>query len=698
MTTVVQVFERDQFTTVGTPKPVATIATAKRRQFRNVKNDYGTGTISIPLTDTTAVAACQPGRLLNFERNGVVRGCLLIGPRRYDTIQQGEENEQVLIIEAPGCGAVLNYGRVQPYRGGGGLPWAKQRPFDYSNPYLDTSGWGYAVELWRQGDAADLSASNFIEVVRDQGRFAFGPPEGWTDADAMWVWSSGYTGTGGSGGSGTLHMTPGVSYFEGEFTLADAVFAKPTGAADDFLELTIDGVIMFTTSPAPEEAWSRSREKTTFLSAGAHKVRIKAEGFTRAFTDGNISALLAAVLELNPVDESMVSVLAHTDATWRALHLPATPPGFAAGDIVLLLLTEIQTAAIPALLDINPTFTATHDTDGNAFPILTDVVVDVGDGLGEVLRQLAALGAVDWRLNPDMTLDLWVQGSHGTDTGKVYTVGQNVLSLSLDGDDTAVSSLLVVCADAAPFVVGDATAGRQGFFDAGEMPGAAATTAAEAELANISQARMAITLEVKDGPFDDFDIMDTVVAPDPDLDPARTECVAITWSEHEANEVERLYPEFGDLVLDPVEKKRLAAARLANGHLAGSALASPPGGGSLAVTPLGQGGGQFGQKAAPRETIYHRTSSDVGTVSDPYTVAASGTFSEFAVTFDAAQAGSVDVVLKVNGTTRATATMAAGATYVQVAGIGFPLAKYTDVLTVYCADVGFGFTATVVVS
>lgn len=709
MSLEVQIFQRDQITTPGVPTLVETISQGWGRQFRNAKNDYGSAAINIQLTDTDAIAACQPGRLLKFVRDGTVRGGCVLGPRKFAKVKRGRKFEQVLQVQAPGFMHVLNDARIPPHNGPGWHPWDRLRAWDWSNPYLDTTSWGAAVELWRQGDPADLSASTFIEVVRDQGRFAFGPPEGFADADAMWIWSSTYEGTGGTGGSGTLRMDPGISYFHKTFTTSDDMHVRVIAGADDFLEFALDGVKLFRTAPSPEEAWSRAQKRDLFLTAGTHTIRVKVENYTRAFSNGNIAGLVAAIHEVNPVDGSLVSVLVHTDDTWKALDYPADPPGFTASNILLLLLAEVQAAGF--LKDIDPSFTATDDSASNTMPVLTDITTTVGDKFGETVRQLAG-SWFDTRVNHDMTWDLWDKGTHGTASGATFERGVNITELELDGDTTPVSSLLVLHEDGY-LVLGDATAGRQEFLDLSQLSVTEATARGTEELADLSSARWRAIIAVEpvrdeegelvggDVPFDDFDILDTATVPDPDDTPVETECVAISYTEDE-NGFEILVPEFGDLVLSPDEKRARDLARLSVGGLHGAAP-TPAGGGPVAESPLSQGGGSFGQIAPTKPIIFHRPTDASQVTSDEYPVDAGGTVTEFAAKIEAPQAGDTDIDLLVTNAlggsaTIVTLTVPAGDVYAQAAGLGYALSKDTDYLSASCADTGFSIVATARIS
>lgn len=702
MSLEVQIFQRDHLTTPGVPTLVETVEQGWGRQFRNAKNDYGTAAINIQLSDATAIAAAQPGRLLKFVRDGVVRGGGVLGPRRFAKVKRGRGYEQVLAVAVPGFMSVLNDAPIPPHNGAGWSPWDRLRAWDWSNPYLDTTSWGAAVELWRQGTPADLSASTFIEVVRDQGRFAFGPPEGFADADAMWIWSSTYEGTSGTGGSGTLRMDPGVSYFHKTFTTATDMHARVIAGADDFLEFALDGVKLFRTAPSPEEAWSRAQKRDVFLTAGTHTIRVKCENYTRAFSNGNIAALVAAVHEVNPVDGSLESVLVHTDDTWKALDYPADPPGFTASNILLLLLAEMQADGF--LLDIDPTFTATLDSDGNTMPVLTDITTTVGDRFGETVRQLAS-SWFDTRVNHDMTWDLWDKGGHGTASGVTFAPGVNIVELELDGDTTPASSLLVLHEDGY-LVLGDATAGRQEFLDLSQLSVTEATARGTEELAALSSARWRAIIAVEpaggDVPFDDFDILDTATVPDPDGTPVVTECVAISYTEDE-NGFEILVPEFGDLVLSPEEKRDRDLQRLSVGGLHGAAP-TPAGGGSTGfASPLSEGGGSFGQVAPTKPIIFHRPEDDTQVTSEEYPVDAGGTITEFAVKIGDAQGADVDVLLLLTNalggsSTVVTLTVPAGDVYAQAAGLGTAVAKDTDYLSASCVDTGFSIVATARIS
>lgn len=692
--TTLEIWQRDQTAPAGPPTKVADVTHAWGRRFTHEKNDYGSARLNIQLSDATAAAAALPGRIVKFKR-GSGYHAFVLGPRQIRRVQRGEESEHVLAFEAaPGVLSVLNDGRVQPTNGVGWQPWERRRRWDWTNPELDTSGWGNAVELWRQGAVANLSASDFIEVVRDQGRFAYTPPEGYHDANSMWVWSSNYLGSPGSGGSGTLHMTPGESFFHREITLTDDTYCLFQAGCDDFFELAIDGVVLITTADAPEEAWSRAREWKGMLSAGTHTIRIRAQNYARLFTNGNIAGLVAALYEIAPATETIVSTIVRTDDTWKCLDYPADPPGFTVGDVLLIHLAELQ--ALGFLTDVDPTFTGLVDTDGNAWPLVSDIVTTVGDPFGEATRQICVDHA-DVRMNHNLTFDAWVPGQAGSASGVTYAIGTNIESLEFDGDTPEVSSLLVLHEEGFA-LLGDSSAHRQEYLDLSGSAASEALVTGAAHLDDLQNERWAATIRVEpqgsDRPLDDVNVFDTATVPNPTGTTSTVECVAISWGEDDqANEV--LEPVFGDVILTPEERSAQLQRAAAVGQLAGRVPLPPPigQGGAAATTPQGAGGGTFTPVARTFEFPFHRDATVVDVTSDAWPVGAARTVFEFAVHIGAAQAGDVDVVLELSGTPVATVTIAAGDTYHLDGGLSIPLAKDTDRLTVSCVDTGFSIVA-----
>lgn len=692
--TTVEIWERDQFTTPGPPTKVADVTEAWGRSFRHAKNDYGACQLNVQLSDTTAIAAAEPGRLVKFQRDGQSHAFVL-GPRRIAKVKRGEEFEQVLAVGARGVLEVLNDGRVQPTNGEGWSPWDRQRRWDWTNPELSTASWVAATELWRQGDPADLSASNVFQLPADQGRHQFTLPDGYTDADSMWTWSSGYLGSAGTGGTGTLHMDPGTSYFHKTFTVADDTYAKVVGGCDDFLEVAVDGVVLITSAPDPGEAWSRSHERDVFLSAGTHTIRVKAANYVRLTEAGNIAALVLAVHEVDPGSGTITSTLVRTDDTWLALDYPANPPGFTVGDVLLTLLAEVQAEGF--LLDVDPTFTATLDSDLNAWPLVSDIVTQVGAPLGEVTRQLCAQHC-DTRVNHDLTWDCWDKDAHGSASGVTLAAGVNIAELEFDGDTTPVGSLLVLH-QGGFLVLGDASTGRQEFLDLSQYPEAEATTRGQAALDDMSADRWQATIAVEpaggDAPIDDFDLFQTVTVPNPTGTTSLVECTATTWSEDEAgNEI--LGAEFGDVVLTAEEKRSQALRDATSGTLGGRVPLPPqPGGGVAVPTPTGPAGGAFPQIARTVELVFDRDEAVTTTTSKAKTADSARTVYEVAADLGAAQGSAVDVVVNVNGTPVHTLTVPAGETYYLSGGLAIDLVKDSDTLTVTCTSTGFDLVVSV---
>lgn len=701
MGTSVEIWERD-LVTPGPPLKVCDITAAWDKRFRLAKNDYGSAGVRIQLSDTTATAAATEGRLVKFKRDAAYVAAGVIGETTIRKVERDGKFAEVLELEMLGPLRIGNSGVCQPPNGPGWDPWDRQRPWDWSNPLCDFTALGAvaATQLWQQGTPGnpDDTSSNILTILVDQGRFAWTPPDGFVDGTAWWIWSSGYAGTAGTAGSGDLHMAVGVSYFEGTFTIADDLQGRLIGGADDYFEPAIDGVVLFATAPAPEEAHSRSRQDKVLLSAGTHTVRVKAENFTRVTAAGNIAGLVLAIHEVDPATDATGDVIIHTDSTWKALDYPATPPGFTAGNIALLTLAEIQAEGF--LTDVTPTWTATHDSDGNAFPTTSDVVTRLGQPWDEVLLELAK-NHVDFQWNHDMTVDMWVKGTHGTASGVTYTPGVNVRQLSFQRDTAPVSSLLIAHAEGVE-VLGDATLGRQEFVDLGTLPAVQAMAQAADMLTDLQTDRWAVTIGVEpaggDVPIDDYQVLDTATVPNPTGTTSAVECIAIAWGLDAAGH-DVFSPEFGDVIVSLEERRRRLVKRETLGSLGGR-VALPPAlpGGSGGGQPSGPGGGGFQPIARTYSMPFERTADVTDTTSWPWPVPASGNLFEVNVRLDTAEAADVDVDVELGGTLITTVTVPAGQTQWTQGGLNIPVVKDADVLTFTCVSVGFYMLVTARIS
>lgn len=422
---------------------------------------------------------------------------MLVEGLNHNLIGPGEEAAET--TTASGRHAVLgelDKVRVFPDAGLNVRPWGNTRYFNYSADDLVDNTWGFAT----------ATPPHYDEAVPNYGR-----PEGFPDFTAQWIWDR----------SSHVNVPGGDCYFRHRFTNATARDALVIAAADDEVEVWLDGVPILTVEGV-YKGGSLSAEVE--LSAGNHLICARGR---------NLNALHAGILiTVMTVSDSMPdAVITNTQAaTWRVLGYPAQAPGFTATEVLVLLVAEAQ--ARGELTDLDLSFLASHDTNGEPVVVTTDIACRHGDSYLTVCGQLSESYLDIAGASASKTLHAWNRGTRGTNVNASYTKGTNITSLTHDETSDAQATVAFVqWAGGAPFerVHADAaTVGRKvvslEFGDVRSL--SLARRLADAYLDTASAVRWGIRLGIhptndQDRPYRGVWPGDSPLAPGVDLTPGR---------------------------------------------------------------------------------------------------------------------------------------------------------------------------------
>lgn len=390
-------------TLAGTGVP---LPNAQEMRWIDQLNDTGIASIVLQNDDPALASVIIPGHL-RFYIDDVMRFCGRVEQIEPVEVEQGEEADLRTRVVCRGLVAEFEDVVVFPPYGVGRTPYSDDRPFNFAEPSFDDSAWFAATELfpqWEQSLPPDGLQGN---------------PEGWPDGMIEWIWSSD-TGSGAPSGTSYFRYT---FYVLGDDTTACRLFA----AFDNRGKVYVDGVeVVSYTGSSPLDGWQRTYETDIVLDPGEHVIAVEATN-DDIFLVGSIAALLVGVFKIGAIGLEHPP-LAKTSADWDCVDFPTTPPGWTAGAVLLRLLAEAQARGV--LTNWTFDFTATVDSDGNAWPTVTDIAFRVGDDYLKVIRQLAETH-IDFDVPPESrTLRAWVAGMKGTARTTTYTTADNITELT----------------------------------------------------------------------------------------------------------------------------------------------------------------------------------------------------------------------------------------------------------------------------
>lgn len=400
------------------------LETATEISFRAEREDIGAGSCNVALDDPR-IGDCVVGNWVHILVDGLTRETFEI--TQINEIDVADANGSSRVVKLSGPGPAIDFQRtiVYPENGVGKRPRSTERKFDFSSAWLDDSSWTPSVYPTLTIGSA---------VVDVWGRY--GPPVGWPDPLAGWIWSRFE--------NVAFHEMPvGVCYFRRHFTLDEDKILAIYVSADDGFELYLDNVLLLTGEPDPGASWENTYRRLIKCSSGDHILAVRAENYERGWTDNmfNIAGLAVTVFGLNSTAEDLGvgNFLFHTGLMpgspdpvpdgFICLDYPTTPPGFTIGRMLNILRYEANAYGYP-FKDWFFSFTDDEDSAGNPWDETNlTPTLQVGSTVLDFLRQMEDYAV--WRVNgPTRTLDVFQISSGFPSSSAVfapeYVTGGNI--------------------------------------------------------------------------------------------------------------------------------------------------------------------------------------------------------------------------------------------------------------------------------
>lgn len=318
-----------------------------------------------------------------------------------------EPGAMTIEVKGPGLLSRLGDGIITPWNGAdGALPQTNTRLHNWASPGIDPAWFG----------------DTLYTQTRDDLLWGGTLPVAWPDPYSAWIW----------GAEDATEHAAGVNIFDRSFTLADDALVAFYLSMDDAADVAVDGVLLLEEDFDLDDLsnWWWTWRAVVRLSAGTHVFRAKVTN-AAATGPGAFRASAWTVDEAGGIiDLIFVSGTPNDEPVgdWRCAAYPDPMPGFTAGRMVRQWVEEAQ--ARGACAGVTRSFTDTHDSAGNPWPIIPEWATKVGTKIDKALQELSAAWVeFDIGLTDGIRLDMWDKAAgRGTATGVVLD-GSNTHSI-----------------------------------------------------------------------------------------------------------------------------------------------------------------------------------------------------------------------------------------------------------------------------
>jgi hypothetical protein len=504
-----------------------------------------------------------------------VVGAFVIQRKKNVIVGRGENAELAVQARGEGLRTWLNDGIVLA---AGGL---KQRsPKERVFSFASEQGTWYDPADW-------VPATNVAQYSMEPGNgspWGTAPAE-WPDAPgAFWIWDR-----------DEVAPPIGYCYFRYEFDIDVSVGTKEYSlftSADDEFEVYVDAGRV--TEVKEEYAWSQTYRADFTLDPGHHVIAARVRNLRGA------AGFIAAFFRVGDAtaDPPIPAVLLNTTGQpgWVVNGYPDPAPGWSPGEIMLTLLSELEPRNVWMAETLVPTFTATHDSDGVAWPRALDWSFTLGSTLTTVVEKLEELVCDVW-IDPD-TYELNMAVTRGVHRDEqtvgqqpvVLEIGKNLLKAEEEGEADLKNALLMDVADGYEYFTDSISEseekyGRLEGYVSGQASASVAGDVAQATFEKVANPTESATFKVIDTedarPFRDYFEGDWLLAPgDEGLEPRRVMSISFTVNRVGKPDFEI---EFDTILEDQGERLERWLKTTSDGTLGGTVANS--GGGSGTPTP-----------------------------------------------------------------------------------------------------------------
>lgn len=395
---------------------VDSIVSFRCHQRRNMVGEDFELTVA---ADASCLSDLTMGRLIRLKLNGTVAYVGVLVEIIEKEVEAGEAAaENVTYRGRPLC-SVLDRIRVRSQFEPGKKPWSSSRSFNFGSREFDVSGWDSATVIVPSWD----SPSDHWE----RG------PSGFPDFAAAWIGPDDGTDTTAPLGD-CYYVADPEDDGSGLFTLADDTGLTFFNGADNNGPLLFDGLSLLNIDQFDTTQFTATHNATAYGSTGTHRYAAKISNPTGLDDMQNPTGLIASCRETSG-NGRLGDLVFLTDATFKILQRPGTPPGFAIGHITRIVVEENQDDGL--LTNLTLGCTDTDDSNADAWDTYENVTLNVGDSVLKILTDFAQLYCT-WDLSPTLELNLYRLDATPNASGVTYSLDADpeVSSLAMFERDT----------------------------------------------------------------------------------------------------------------------------------------------------------------------------------------------------------------------------------------------------------------------
>ena len=384
-----EIYHYSDWTTARGILPLRTAPTAL-----NEMKGVGGGSFTISRSDPKLLAdpTLVKGRnICKIKVDTEYVGAFLMGDRESTIIGSGERAEIAYKLAGPGLKQLFDDADIYPW--GGIKPQSRSK-----------RNFNFASEPGDWYNPANWVDPTLFSTVGSQAHYPL--PAKWPSKapNAGWIWGSPFLNPG--------PMPFGICYFRYTLNITNAGRYAIYTAVDDVFTLYVDGE-QIAKSAENSTSWKEASRVEVDLSVGTHIIGYAARNLQAVGYNGP-AALACAVFRIMGLEEETL-VGGSQVSGWKVNAYPTRAPGWSPGEVILDLLAEAEARGIIFPTILNPTFTATVDSNGVPWPsdLYTDWSFGVGDSMLSVITKMEE-ASVDIWIDPE-NYDLNMVPSRGKD-------------------------------------------------------------------------------------------------------------------------------------------------------------------------------------------------------------------------------------------------------------------------------------------
>lgn len=418
----------------ATPQFLQVLENAANVQGLDERKGDGGGSFTISKSDPKfATYADVLGRtgllakrnLVRFKVDGVYRGGFIITKTGDVETEEGID-KLTYQVSGPGLRAWFRDATLYPEGGVVSKVGATTRMFSWASDAA--AGSWYVPSQWVATFGQALQGYDLVyKASNGTGNPWIRQPADWPAVtNAEWIWSNDTR--------LTANQVAGTVYFRNTLTIATAGKYRLYCTADNKFEAYVDGI-----AAVDGDQWKQTFTADVDLTAGQHVFAFKVTNPV-----ASPAGLLTALFLLNADGEpqTLISRSQGGVSSWKCCPYPANEPGWSVGQVLTKIMGEAQARGIFSFGLMTQTWTATADSNGQAWTKNLPWPLELGNDYSGFLERFEELSADVWVDPATFAVNVaQVRGIDRTGTvpGSAVAYIQPILNLTAQSDEREAS-------------------------------------------------------------------------------------------------------------------------------------------------------------------------------------------------------------------------------------------------------------------